>query len=317
MKIILLLILTSWTSLSFGESTDYKKIYEFDKNKYEYQMPSTFYFASSLPHNYMSFLKNSFSFTDDNLKGWAAIAISSAILINYDQTITNNVQKLGRGLGIGNKENTVGTLKVGGFKLLRRPSDFGSAMYFIGDGWITIGLTGGFLTAGLITDDARTLTVAHELFQGLLLTGITTQLIKRSTGRESPVVATKPGGRWKFFPSAANYSATTSKYDAMPSGHLATTMTTFIILSENYPEYTWIKPVGYTLMSMLAFQMVNNSVHWAGDYPLALGIGYMLGKSIVENGRKKLSDQKPSNEITFQPFLSPAGLYGVNGTLSF
>lgn len=293
-----------------------KKIYEVDNKKFEYTMPTTFQFATTAPSNYWSFLKNSFSFNDDNLKGWAAIIVSSAILINYDQTITNNVQKFGRKIGLGNAENTKPTLRVGGSPLLRYPSDVGSAMYFIGDGWVTLGFTAGFLTSGLINDDQRALTVTHELLQGLLLTGITTQAIKRMTGRESPIRSSQPGGKWRPFPKTSDYQETISKYDAFPSGHLATTMTTFVIISENYPEYKWIKPTGYTLMSLLAFQMVNNSVHWAGDYPLALGIGWMLGHAIVNNGRKDLSDDKKS-DLTVLPFFNPEGQVGLNATMSF
>jgi len=192
-------------------------------------------------------------------------------------------------------------------------------MYFIGDGWVTLGFTSAFMGTGLATSDQRALTVGHELLQGLLLTGATTQLIKRSTGRESPNKSSTPGGVWRFFPPLSVYQNNISKHDAFPSGHLATTMTTFTILSENYAEYGWIKPVGITLMGLLSFQMVNNSVHWAGDYPLALGIGYVLGKTIVENGRKKINDENKNEtqKISVIPFLTPDGKMGLNGSLSF
>lgn len=286
--------------------------------KYEYLKPTPFMFASTMPHNYYSFLKNSFSFDSENLKGWAAIILSSAVLIAYDQEITNEVQRFGRKVGLGNAENTKATLRVGGSALLRRPSDLGSLFYFLGDGWVTLGLTGGFLTAGLYTQDNRTLTVAHELFQGLLLTGVTTQILKRSTGRESPIKSSAPGGVWRFFPKTSTFQGNISKYDAFPSGHLATTITTITILSENYSEYKWISPVGYTLASLLAFQMVNNSVHWAGDYPLAIGIGHILGKTIVENGRKKVGEKDEAVKVVnFTPFISPRGMIGLNTELEF
>ena len=53
----------------------------------------------------------------------------------------------------------------------------------------------------------------------------------------------------------------------------------------------YIQPVGYTLMSLLGFQMLNNGVHWASDYPLALALGYGFGKIAVNGGRRsKLSE---------------------------
>jgi hypothetical protein len=309
----------AYTINIFAANLDDFKIYNLNGDAFKYSTPSPFQFATTMPNNGWQFLKSSFSFTDDNLKAWAAIIALTGVLIIYDQKITNNVQQFGRWTGIGNKEGTVGTLKIGSTKLLRRPNDLGSTFYFIGDGWVTLGLSGGFLTAGLISKDQRELTVASELLQGILLTGITTQLIKRLTGRESPIKSESPGGKWRFFPSTKTYQGNISKYDAFPSGHLATTMTTFMIISENYSEYTWIKPVGYTMMGLLGFQMVNNSVHWISDYPLAIGIGYMLGRTIVDNGRKK--EDKNKNEIVSDvqvtPILSPRGETGINVSMSF
>jgi len=50
-------------------------------------------------------------------------------------------------------------------------------------------------------------------------------------------------------------------------------------------EYKFIKPLGYSLMTILAFQMLNNGVHWASDYPLALAMGYSLGMLATSQGR--------------------------------
>ena len=44
-----------------------------------------------------------------------------------------------------------------------------------------------------------------------------------------------------------------------------------------YPEKKWIKPVGYSLIGLTGFAMMNNKVHWAGDYPLAIALGYVAG----------------------------------------
>lgn len=312
-----ILILSILFSLSvFAEDDILVKRYSFNGETFEYKTPSNFQFITTLPHNAGSFLKNSFTGTEANLKAWAAIILSSALLIHYDQEVTDNVQKLGRKLGIGNDENTKATLRIGGSAMLRAPSDVGSFIYFLGDGWITLGLASGFLTNGYVTKDQRAQNVAQELLQGALLTGLTTQILKRSTGRESPIKSSAPGGKWRFFPSFKTFQGNISKYDAFPSGHLAMTMTTFMIISENYAEYHWIKPVGYTVISLLSFQMVNNSVHWAGDYPLALGIGYVIGKTIVDSARTKVDDPNAS-KVSFAPLISPDGKLGLQSSLSF
>lgn len=285
------------------------RIYRLEDIDYKYTKPTAFQWATTLPSNGYKMLDSAFS--TRYLKAWGIIALSTGVMIIYDQQITNQVQRFGRFLKIGNQENTKATFNVGGSSLLRRPSDLGSTFYFIGDGWITLSLMTGFFVNGYLNDNPRTLQVSSQLLQGLLLTGLTTQILKRSTGRESPIRATKPGGRWRFFPKTSDFQHSISAYDAFPSGHLATTMTTFMILSENYPEQTWIKPVGITAMTLLGFEMVNNSVHWMSDYPLALGIGYIIGKTIVDNGREKLAGDANQTRSYVTPVFDPSGKVGL------
>jgi hypothetical protein len=50
-----------------------------------------------------------------------------------------------------------------------------------------------------------------------------------------------------------------------------------IVIAENYPETTWIRPVGYVLSGLVGVGMVNRGIHWYSDYPLGLAIGYAFG----------------------------------------
>ena len=142
---------------------------------------------------------------------------------------------------------------------------------------------------------------------------IVTQVIKRSTGRESPVAASVERGRWRPFPSWSKYQGHVSAYDAFPSGHLATAIMGITIVAQNYGEYTFIKPVGYTLVSLLAFQMVNNNVHWISDYPLGIAIGYLIGKTISDKGRTRLSSKNEESKVTYDlaPLFSNTGNLGI------
>ena len=95
-------------------------------------------------------------------------------------------------------------------------------------------------------------------------------------------------------------------------------MMTLTVIASNYEEYTWIRPVGYGLMTLLSFQMINNGVHWISDYPLALGIGYLFGKIIVENGRKKLTKNNPDEKmkLSFYPSIGFNNI-GISARLEF
>jgi prolyl-tRNA synthetase len=69
-------------------------------------------------------------------------------------------------------------------------------------------------------------------------------------------------------------------------------MATVTIIATNYPEYKWIKPVGYSAMGVLAFNMVSGKVHWASDYPIGIFIGYVMGKEIANRRITKIPKNK-------------------------
>lgn len=282
---------------------------------YSYQKPKSFDIITTLPKNYWSFLDSSLpSSANQNLKGWGAVILSTGVLLVFDDEILKNIQKAGRQIGFGNKEVTRKTLTIGDDSLMNAPTDFPSALFFLGDGWTSIGLGSAFLTSGLITQNPRALQTATQLFQGLLLTGVSTQIIKRATGRETPNSKTRPGGKWRPFPKTEDYQNTKSGYDSYPSAHLATAMTSFTIISENYPEYFFIKPLGYTLLALISFQAVNYGYHWASDFPLAVAMGHMLGKTLVDSGRT-ISDNQTSSRLL--PFLRPDGRMGANLEINY
>lgn len=278
----------SQDSTYISENGEQVQLFRIDAGTaYEYKDPAVFRWLTDIPSNFITFPDSAFQ--KKHLFSMWAIFASTAILIHYDQPLIDGAQELGRDLGIGNGENTKTYITLGGYPFFRGPSDAGSAMYFIGDGWTHLGFCLGFYAAGLIGDDYRALTTASNLAEGILTLGITTQVLKHLTGRESPFVSTEPGGRWRLFPDQVEYHKKVPSYDAYPSGHVATAMLTLTVIAENYPEYEWIYPLGGGLITLLSYQMMNNGVHWISDYPLSLGLGYIFGKIIVDRGRKKIN----------------------------
>ena len=89
----------------------------------------------------------------------------------------------------------------------------------------------------------------------------------------------------------------------MPSGHLTTLMTSVMIISENYKEIKWIKPIGYGVMGLMGFEMLQSKVHWASDYPIAVFMGYVIGKSIVKSRITEVKNTKVSDLKIFQPIF--------------
>ncbi len=282
-----------------------------DGSTLTYPRPGFWRTMGSGPSDLGLFVKESFK--KESLPWLAAIGASTLLLIEYDQKIYDNTRKFGRKIGVSSVDKTKTYIKIGGVSAFRGPSDLGSALYFLGDGWVNIGLMAYFETSGWLKDDWRARQTGHQLAEGLVFTGAVTQVMKRATGRETPRGASAPRGVWRLFPSFKDFQAHRTRYDAFPSGHLATGVMTVTVLAENYPDRKFIKPLGYALLAGLSFQMVNNGVHWASDYPLGFAVGYGIGKAIASGGRtavKHTPAAKPS-ALSFAPYLSPGGAAGA------
>lgn len=234
-----------------------------------------------------------FTIQKENLK-WDALAVGSTLaLIPFDQKITEEADVLGGKLGVWNEDARY--KKVFGL-LTIVPQNIPSTVYYIGNGGTTLLLSGMFWGIGKIgKDDYRALNTSNELVEALFSVGVTTQTIKRVTGRESPNQATVSNGAWNPFPSFHAFQSQTPSYDAMPSGHMATYIATVTIIATNYPEIKWIKPVGYSVASLLAFNMVSGKVHWTSDYPVAILMGYVMGKTIAN--RRIIKEDKNINLV--------------------
>lgn len=248
-----------------------------DNLTYQYSKPKFWEFINRLPQDFSS-MGSSF-LQKDNLIFFGSSVVATAALIPADQYLVRESRNLGEKIGFHENHSY-----ADGGKMI--PNNLASAIYNTGNGFNMILIGGGLLTYGLIKNDYRATQTASEIGEGLIASGVFVQTIKRITGRESPFIAEKTGsksGDWNPFPSFAAYASKTPYYDAMPSGHLTTIMTTFVIVSENYKEVKWIKPIGYTIMGALCYEMAQSKVHWYSDYPLAIFMGYIVGKNIVKN----------------------------------
>jgi hypothetical protein len=260
-----------------------------------YQKPRSFSFVTQVPKVLSISFKNTFS--KKSLPALSAITVSTLVLIAFDHKITNSTQNFSNNIGIRSDilyRNVIG-FKLGSkyIPVYQAPQNFNTAIYSLGEGFTSVVLTGAMFVYGKVKDDNRALQTASQIMQSQFAVGIFSQLGKRIAGRESPRVKTGAGGVWRPLVSFSDFQKHTSRYDAFPSGHLASMMATVTVLISNYPEKKWLKPLGYGLIGLVGYGMINNGVHWAGDYPLALGIGYLCGKASVNLNRFVGSGAKP------------------------
>ena len=257
---------------------------------YHYERPRQLRWLVNIPRDLGQF--PGYAFRRENGPAMAEILAGSVALWVADQQITNQAQQLGRFLNLTPK-STQKTLvyipfHVGSANLpfeFNVPDNLNSTFYYLGDGWTHMSVATSFWVYGLVKEDNRAAQTASQLGTAILSSGLMIQTLKRLTGRQSPYVATKERGEWHLFPSYGRYQNFVPNYDAFPTGHLATAMATVTVIAENYPEKKFVRPLGYGLMGLLSYAMLNNGVHWASDYPLGIALGYSMAKIAVRNGR--------------------------------
>jgi hypothetical protein len=188
--------------------------------------------------------------------------------------------------------------------------DFTDACVYIGDGLPHFGTAAAFALFGFATDDHRAIRTASQIVEALVGTALIVHTVKRISGRQRPSHATHPAGVWDVFPNQMDYNRTIPKYDAFPSGHLSTTVATLTVIMENYPEATWLKPVSYTLMGLVAFGLANEGMHWYSDFPLAIALGHLIGTAAAHPGGSYPAEAQNGTTFSVAPMLvgSQAGV---------
>ncbi|WP_310392805.1 phosphatase PAP2 family protein [Hymenobacter sp.] len=260
---------------------------------WHYDRPRPFRWLLHIPRDLGQF--PGYAFRRENAGTLAGLAVSSVVLWATDEPILAWSQDVGRFAGLTAK-STQRTLvripfRVGSANLpfeFNVPDNLNSTFYYLGDGWTHLTVATSFWVYGGIRKDNRALQTSSQLGEAILSTGLVVQGLKRLTGRQSPFVATKERGEWHLFPSFSRYQRRVPNYDAFPTGHLATAMATVTVIADNYPEHHFIRPLGYSLMGLLGYSMLNNGVHWASDYPIGIALGYAFGKLAVRNGHTRV-----------------------------
>ncbi len=195
---------------------------------------------------------------------------------------------------------------------------FSNDMVWAGDGRVQFGIVGAFAAYGFGFNDDRALRTASQITEAILACGTVVQLFKHITGREQPNVASEAGGDWTFIPGQIPYLKHVPHYDSFPSGHIATATTTLVVIAENYPELTWLKPASYVMLGAISSSLVAYGIHWWSDIPLGIVLGYSFGE-IASHPLTVGLASKPDAEspiLSFEPVMLQDGV-GVGLGLSF
>jgi len=240
------------------------------------QQPRIFDPITHLPSNLWQIAKAPFQ--KKNLGNLAIVAGATALLIWKDHELMEHIGETADRANLDPATKYKPVLRIKDIVLLKAPTNINSALIQLGDGGTSLLLAGGLFIYGKTNNDLRAIQAASDVTETVITMTAATKTIKWMAGRQEPGRATSKGGTWKPFSSLKDFWDNKSNYDAFSSGHVATLTATVTVLGENFPEKKWIKPVGYSLVGMMAFALSNTKVHWVGDYPLAFALGYLSGK---------------------------------------
>lgn len=187
---------------------------------------------------------------------------------------------------------------------VRKLANYGVSM---GDGYFQFGIVGGLAAVGGVTGNHRLLRTASQTTEAILSTGVVVQIIKHVTGRESPFSSESRTGEWRMFPNQLEYHKDFQKFDAVPSGHLSTAVTTYIVIQENYPDQKWLPFVGWPIIGLVSFGLAGTSIHWWSDFPIAVAIGYSFGKIVTRDNHPKATQASSAWTPLILPTVSSQG----------
>ena len=145
-------------------------------------------------------------------------------------------------------------------------------MDVFGDGFFTLGMSGGFYLLG----GEKEKKVCCLLLESLIETGLITTVLKAGFGRKRPDSGFGPGA----------FSPFTLSNDSFPSGHAATAFSSAAVLARAY-DAGWIT---YPLAACVSFFRIYKEKHWLSDVFLGSVIGLAIGNMHVLDKDSKASE---------------------------
>jgi hypothetical protein len=237
----ILFVLFTTTHLLFPQPKDSTitvemyQVYEIDINKnYLYKKPHLFDFVTKLPRDFIGTIKDCGK--KENLIALSCAAITTVVLLPYDQQALYESWKIGERIGL---DEDVTYDKVANITIVT-PNNITSSLFICDSKATPIALGIGFATYGLFKNDYRSLHTASGLVESTIITGIFSQTFKRISGRQEPHVTMETGnpeGKWSPFPGLDEYEDDPTNYSSFSSGHIMTATAALYVITGNYPEY--------------------------------------------------------------------------------
>ena len=137
-------------------------------NQYKYRKPKSFTHIKQLPHDLKEYSK--IVFNKNYLKEFVGLSLITGILIYFDEELIKKSRFMHDKLNISYTDQMQVLAEPFG-QPIRVPSDLGSALYFVGDGWTHFGISMSFYLTGKIKNNNRALQTSSQILQGMASAG--------------------------------------------------------------------------------------------------------------------------------------------------
>lgn len=176
--------------------------------------------------------------------------------------------------------------------------------------WAPPILGGPLLLHGLADSDEESLGGAYAVAQSTVIAVGYVTLLKALTGRpdadvDSPLSADAQSRVWRFGFLRGGV------YNGWPSGHVSTTTAGIAALIHYYPDATWLKWAGYSMIGYMVAAVTGHArgqMHWFSESVAGALMGYAIGWS-VGSGLRRAYESGASPAGTSGPLtgMTPAG----------
>ena len=154
-------------------------------------------------------------------------------------------------------------------RTLTHATDAGS---FVGDPYLHIGVAAALYGAGALADKPKLMRIGEELGEALILSDVTTVLLKDAVGRGRPQTGDSNSS---FLPFQFK-----NNYDSLPSMHTGSSFALAHVLASE-TESLPVKILCYAGASFVGFSRLYQEKHWSSDVILAAAIGELAGNAVT------------------------------------
>ena len=170
-------------------------------------------------------------------------------------------------------------------RTLTRATDAGS---IVGDPYLHIGVAAVLYGAGALGDQPRLMRIGEELGEALIISDLTTVVLKDAVGRGRPVTG---NSSTSFRPFQFK-----TDYDSLPSMHTASSFAVAHVLASETDSIA-AKVLCYTAASFVGFSRLYKEKHWTSDVVIAAAIGELAGDSVTRYRAL------PPGKVTLAPMM--------------